>query len=121
MAFPRDGWTPYELLDAEQSKSVCHNRTLRRQKVCLILVGESVRVLADEFREDKIYYTSCKRTVSFVKFVSHASSHDNDADVCEKLTYIARVRPLVLFQTRGLGVRFFAPIEGAFIDPFGVQ
>ena len=117
MAFHRDGWTPYELLDAEQSKSVCHNRTLRRQKVCLILVGESVCVLADEFHGDKIYYTSCKRTVAFVNFVSH----DDDADVCEKLTYIARVRPLVLFQTRGLGVRFFAPIEGAFIDPFGVQ
>ena len=117
MAFPRDGWTPYELLDAEQSKSVCHSRTLRRQKVCLILVGESVRVLADEFREDKIYYTSCKRTVAFVNFVSH----DDDADVCEQLAYIARVGPLVLFQTRGLGVRFFAPIEGAFIDPFGVQ
>jgi hypothetical protein len=56
------------LLDAEQSKSVCHSQTLRRQKAGPILVGVSVRVLADEFREDKIYYTSCKRMVAVVNF-----------------------------------------------------
>jgi hypothetical protein len=32
--------------------------------------------------------------------------------------YVASVRPLVFFQTRRLGVGFFAAFKGAFINPF---
>ena len=45
--------------------------------VDLSLGGESVRVLADDFREDKIYCTLCKQTVAIVNVISHERAYSS--------------------------------------------